>query len=85
MQKTKPTLMKLIDSDYFLDMPLSSQALYFHLVMRADSDGVIDNIKSIQRGTNANKGDLELLFDKKLITYVVGKSLVFVGATLELV
>lgn len=31
----------IIDSDAFLDMPLSSQALYFHLAMRADDDGFI--------------------------------------------
>ena len=29
----------IIDSDAFLDMPLSAQALYFHLSMRADDDG----------------------------------------------
>ena len=31
----------LIDSDAFLEMPLSAQALYFHLNMRADDDGFI--------------------------------------------
>ena len=31
--------MKIVDSDAFLDMPLSTQALYFHLNMRADDDG----------------------------------------------
>lgn len=84
MQEIKNNLIKIIDSDYFLDMPLSSQALYFHIVMRTDSEGMINNIKSIQRGTNANKGDLELLFDKKLITHtnVVGKSSVLVGGVL---
>ena len=29
---------KIVDSDLFLDMPLSSQCLYFHLSMRADDD-----------------------------------------------
>lgn len=37
----------IIDSDAFLDMPLSSQALYFHLAMRADDDGFINNPKKI--------------------------------------
>ena len=36
----------IIDSDAFLDMPLSSQALYFHLAMRADDDGFINNPKN---------------------------------------
>ena len=39
----------IIDSDVFLDMPLSTQALYFHLSMRADDDGFINNPKKIQR------------------------------------
>ena len=30
---------KIIDSDAFTEMPLSSQALYFHLLLRADDDG----------------------------------------------
>lgn len=36
---------KIVDSDAFLDMPLSAQALYFHLNMRADDDGFIGNPK----------------------------------------
>ena len=39
----------IIDSDAFLDMPLSTQSLYFHLSMRADDDGFINNPKKIQR------------------------------------
>ena len=33
----------IIDSDAFLDMPLSTQSLYFHLSMRADDEGFINN------------------------------------------
>lgn len=36
---------KIVDSDLFLDMPLSSQCLYFHLSMRADDDDLKDNYK----------------------------------------
>lgn len=39
----------IVDSDAFLDMPLSTQALYFHLSMRADDDGFLNNTKRIQR------------------------------------
>ena len=39
----------IIDSDAFLDMPLSTQALYFHLAMRADDEGFVNNPKKIQR------------------------------------
>ena len=40
---------EIIDSDMFLDMPLSSQTLYFHLAMRADDDGFVNNAKKISR------------------------------------
>ena len=38
---------KIVDSDAFLEMPLSTQCLYFHLNMRADDDGFIGNPKRI--------------------------------------
>ena len=44
----------IIDSDMFLDMPLSTQALYFHLSMRADDDGFVNNPKKIQRMIGCN-------------------------------
>ena len=52
---------KIIDSDAFLDMPLSTQALYFHLNMRADDDGFLNNPKKIQRMIGASEDDLKLL------------------------
>lgn len=57
----------IIDSDAFLDMPLSSQALYFHLSMRADDDGFINNPKKIQRMIGASEDDLKLLVAKNFI------------------
>lgn len=57
----------IIDSDAFLDMPLSSQALYFHLSMRADDDGFINNPKKIQRMIGASDDDLKLLIAKRFI------------------
>ena len=58
---------KIIDSDAFLDMPLSAQALYFHLNMRADDDGFVNNPKRIQRTVGASDDDLELLVMKRFI------------------
>ena len=58
---------KIIDSDAFLDMPLSSQALYFHLNMRADDDGFINNPKRIQRTVGASDDDLKLLLAKRFV------------------
>ena len=58
---------KIIDSDAFLDMPLSSQALYFHLNMRADDDGFVNNPKRIQRTIGASEDDLKLLIVKRFV------------------
>ena len=57
----------IIDSDAFIDMPLSTQALYFHLSMRADDDGFINNAKKIQRMIGASDDDLKMLAVKRFI------------------
>ena len=57
----------IIDSDQFLDMPLSTQALYFHLAMRADDDGFVNNPKRIQRSIGASDDDCKLLIMKRFI------------------
>lgn len=58
---------KIVDSDAFLDMPLSTQALYFHLNMRADDDGFVNNPKRIQRTIGASEDDLKLLIAKRFL------------------
>lgn len=57
----------IIDSDAFIDMPLSTQALYFHLSMRADDDGFINNPKKIQRMIGASDDDIKVLIAKRFI------------------
>ena len=57
----------IIDSDAFLDMPLSAQALYFHLSMRADDEGFINNPKKIQRMIGASDDDMKILLAKNFI------------------
>lgn len=59
--------MKIVDSDAFLDMPLSTQCLYFHLNMRADDDGFIDNPKRVMKIVGASQDDLKLLTAKRFI------------------
>ena len=49
MAKKRMFSIYVIDTDAFLDMPLSAQALYFHLNMRADDDGFIGNPKRVMR------------------------------------
>jgi hypothetical protein len=57
----------IVDSDAFLEMPLSTQALYFHLSMRADDDGFLNNAKKIMRLIGANQNDYDLLVSKAFI------------------
>ena len=57
----------IIDSDAFLEMPATTQLLYFNLSMRADDDGFINNPKSIMRNARCNDDDLKLLIAKKFI------------------
>ena len=59
--------LKIVDSDLFLDMPLSSQCLYFHLSMRADDDGFVDNPKKIIKIIGANDDDLKILITKGFV------------------
>ena len=57
----------IIDSDAFVDMPLSTQALYFHLSMRADDEGFVNSPKKIQRMIGASDDDMRVLAGKKFI------------------
>lgn len=57
----------IVDSDAFLDMPASSQLLYYHLAMRADDEGFIGNPKKIVRMLGSNDDDLTLLKAKKFV------------------
>ena len=57
----------LIDSDTFLDMPVSTQNLYFHLLLRADDDGFIDSPKKIMRMIGAANDDIKVLSAKGYI------------------
>ena len=74
--------LKIVDSDLFLEMPLSSQCLYFHLSMRADDDGFVNNPKKIIKIIGANEDDLKILiakgfvivFEKELSSLRIGKS-----------
>lgn len=57
----------IIDSDAFLDMPVTTQLLYFHLSMRADDDGFINKPKSIMRSCGGSDDDMKILIAKKFI------------------
>lgn len=57
----------IVESDAFLDMPLSAQSLYIHLGMNADDWGFVNNPRSIRRMCGASEDDLRLLIAKKFI------------------
>jgi hypothetical protein len=57
----------IIDSDAFLDMPMSAQALYFHLAMRADDDGFVNNPKKVMRIVGASTDDAKILLTKRFL------------------
>lgn len=58
---------QITNSDAFLDMPTSSQNLYFHLNMNADDDGFVSSPKTVMRITSAKDDDLKILIAKKFI------------------
>lgn len=59
--------LKVVDTDAFLDMPQSSQLLYFHLAMRADDDGFVPNPRKIMRVIGSGEDDYKVLVAKKFI------------------
>lgn len=59
--------LQIVDTDAFMDMPLSTQALYFHLGMRADDDGFVSNARRVQKLVGASDDDLKILLMKRFI------------------
>lgn len=58
---------QIADSDAFLDMPLTAQALYFHLGMRADDEGFVNGARKIARMIGASDDDLRILIAKRFL------------------
>lgn len=67
MAKRRMFSTEITNSDAFLDMPLSAQALYFHWNLAADDDGLVNNAKAIRRLVGASADDAKLLVAKKFI------------------
>lgn len=59
--------LNVVDTDKFLDMPITTQALYFHFGMRADDDGFVSSPKKILKIANCSNDDLRLLVAKGYI------------------
>lgn len=57
----------VLETDAFMEMPLTTQALYFHLNLRADDDGFIGNPNQIVKLIGAGTDDLKLLIAKRFV------------------
>ena len=57
----------IIDSDAFLDMPITSRLLYYDLGMRADDDGFVNSPKKIMRLIGSSMDDMNVLIAKKFV------------------
>ncbi len=57
----------VVDTDIFLDMPASSQNLYFHLGMRADDDGFVSSPRKITKLVNCSRDDLNVLISRGFV------------------
>lgn len=57
----------VVDTDKFMDMPTSTQALYFHLGMHGDDDGFVSSPRKIARAAGCNDDDMRLLAAKGFI------------------
>jgi hypothetical protein len=59
--------LKIIDTDLFLDMPITARLLYYDLSMRADDDGFVASPKKIQKMIGCSDDDLRILFAKQFV------------------
>lgn len=57
----------IVESDAFIEMPISAQALYFHLGMKADDDGFIGSPNVVMRTIGSTADDLTLLLAKRFL------------------
>jgi hypothetical protein len=67
MAKRRMINLRVVDTDDFLDMPQTTQLLYYNLAMRADDDGFVANPKRIMRMTGGNDDDYKVLIAKRYI------------------
>ena len=67
MAKKRMFSQQVTESDSFTSMPLSTQALYFHLGLNADDDGFIDSARRVQRMIGASDDDMNILIAKHFI------------------
>ncbi len=57
----------IIDSDAFLDMPVSARLLYYDLGMRADDEGFVNSPRKIMRVSGATNDDMNVLISRQFV------------------
>lgn len=67
MAKKRMFSTEIVDTDAFLSMPLSAQALYFHFGMHGDDDGFIGHPKKVMRVLGSTEEDFKILLEKRFI------------------
>lgn len=67
MAKRRMFSLDVVDTDKFLDMPATSQNLYFHLGMRADDEGFVSSPRKIASMVGCGIDDLKLLVTKNFL------------------
>lgn len=67
MKEKMALVENVVGSDLFLGIPLSAQALYFHMLVRTDDDGLANNPSAIQKMTNTPKNDMQILAENGFI------------------
>jgi hypothetical protein len=73
MAKRRMFSLDVVDTDKFLELPVTAQCLYFHLGMRADDDGIVSSPKRITNMVNCSMDDLKLLaYEGLLIAFESG-------------
>ncbi|MBO5484289.1 MAG: hypothetical protein J5979_03640 [Lachnospiraceae bacterium] len=69
---------ELVESDDFLGLPLSAQALYLHICMEADDDGFVNNANRIRKVAEASQQDYQVLFDRGYLLQIANGLVVVV-------
>ena len=59
--------LSVVDTDNFLEMPISSRLLYYELGMRADDDGFVDSWKKIMMFAGLKEDDMKILITKQFV------------------
>lgn len=61
MARRRMFSLDIVDTDCFLNLPATTQLLYFHIGMRTDDDGFVNNPTRLVRMLGLSNVDLELL------------------------